>query len=134
MAYLARIETHNAMPMARPMLVPVEHRAADFATREWAVIRDARRDALWTVRPFGLARRWWNRLSGRSNPKLASERLEALRTVAVLSWQFGYQIAGEDVAAFVAAGFSLDHYELLVTRIQASQRSPRTRFVTEAQA
>ena len=51
------------------------------------------------------------------NPQLADARLEALRRVAVLSWQHGYAIASHEVKAFLAAGFTARQYETVVDGI-----------------
>ena len=40
--------------------------------------------------------------------------------MAVLSWHFGFTVPGEDVADFLAAGFSPDQYELMVRSISAA--------------
>ena len=96
------------------------------------MIRYANRDRLWTVRPFGPLRQLWNWWGGRGNPKLASERLEALRTAAVLSRIFGFTVPGEDVAAFLSAGFTADQYELLVRSVREAQRPRRAPLSTEA--
>ena len=58
-----------------------------------------------SARP-GRVRRFWNWLAGRVNPELANPQLEALRRIAVLSWHYGFTVAGEDVADFLSAGFS----------------------------
>ena len=91
-----------------------------FSDLEWSIIRLARVDDLWTIRSRGLLRRIWNRLTGRGNPELANERLEALRRISVLSWHFGFSVPGEDVAEFLTAGFSPDQYELLVSSVRAA--------------
>jgi hypothetical protein len=41
----------------------------------------------------------------------------------VLSWRFGFSVPGSDVADFVAAGFSPDQYELLVSSVRAAVAS-----------
>jgi hypothetical protein len=127
MAYLARIEFDGSDAIALPALMATgdDH---DFSALEWSVIRLARIDALWTIRSAGPLRRFWNALVGRTNPRLANERLEALRKIAVLSWHFGFTIPGEDVADFLSAGFSPAQYELLVTSIvKSTNPSPRGR-------
>ena len=43
----------------------------------------------------------------------------------MLSWHFGYTVPGKDVDDFVAAGFSYDHYELLVDSISVAQARAR---------
>ena len=122
MAYLARIEPDGSDVVAFPALASAS--STKFSDLEWSVIRLARIDALWTIRPGGGLRRAWTRFLGRGNPELANPQLEALRRMAVLSWHHGFTVAGEAVADFVSAGFSIAQYELLVTSIAKSINSP----------
>ena len=128
MAYLARIETENSWPVAvtaKPRLVA---RAPDFSDLEWSVIRLARADRLSTLRPAGAVRRFLNWLTGtETDPTLASPRLEALRRMAVLSWNHGFVVPGDEVAEFLAAGFSPEQYELMVSSIRAAIASSTQR-------
>ena len=124
MAYLARIEPNGGGAIALPAMLASRADDPDFSPLEWSVIRLARIDQLWTIRPAGLVRRFWNALLGRTNPELANERLEALRKIAVLSWHYGFTIPGEDVADFLSAGFSPSQYELLVTSVIKAADSP----------
>ena len=126
MAYHAPIQTQSAQPIP----FPVKARAApkpkavqepDFSRLEWSVIRLARVDGLSTLREPGLFGRFINWLMGRNgSPELANPQLEALRRMAVLSWHFGFTVPSGDVADFVAAGFTSDQYELLVTSVRAA--------------
>lgn len=118
MAYLARIEPQTAEPIALPAIPANDTEKADFTPLEWSVIRYARQDGLSTLHEPGLIGRFWKWLIGRQgSPKLANERLEALRRMAVLSWHSGFTVHGDDVAEFLRAGFSPDQYELMVTSI-----------------
>ena len=132
MAYLERIDSNDAQALTFPALAAPIGRSADFTPLEWSVIRYARVDRLWTVRPFGPLRRFWKWWGGRGNPKLANERLEALRTAAVLSRHFGFTVPSEDVAAFLAAGFTSDQYELLVSSVREARRPRAEPSSTEA--
>ena len=128
MAHLARIEPTTARLLPPPRQIvgtaPVSLEP-DFSALEWSIIRLARVDGLSTIRAPGLVRRSYNWLIGRTgSPKLANERLEALRRIAVLSWHFGFSVPGEDVADFLSAGFTPEQYELLVTQVRAAA-SPR---------
>ena len=122
MAYLAKIEAHDAQPIALPALTVAK---PDFSKLEWSVIRLARIDRLWTIRAAGRVRRIWNWFVGRGNPELANPRLEALRRMAVLTWHYGFTVPGEDIANFLKAGFSPDQYELMVSGINAALSAPR---------
>lgn len=124
MAYLARIEPFDSQQIAQ--LAVAARPEPEFSALEWSIIRFARNDGLSTLREPGPFRRLLNWVIGRTgNPRLASDRLEALRRTAVLSWNFGFSVPGEDVADFVAAGFTIDQYELLVSSV----RAPRLRTV-----
>ena len=120
MAYLARIEPLDSRPIA--LLAPADNSEPGFSALEWSIIRLMRKDGLSTIREPGPVRRFVNWLIGpTSNPRLANERLEALRRMAVLSWNFGFSIPGEDIADFVSAGFTIEQYELLVSTVRAPQ-------------
>jgi len=130
MAYLAKIEPQTAAPIALWGVPANDIDRPDFSPLEWSVIRLAKVDGLSTLRPAGRIRRFWNWLMGRTgSPELASERLEALRRMAVLSWHYGFSVPGDDVAHFLSAGFSPDQYELMVSRIRAAI-SAATRRIT----
>ena len=125
MAYLARIEANDTQPIALPAIAaPVRAKPA-FSPLEWSVIRLARIDKLWTIRPAGRLRRFWNWFVARGNPELANPQLEALRRMAVLSWHFGFTVPGNDVADFLSAGFTPEQYELMVSSINAALSTPR---------
>jgi len=128
MAYLARFEPEGSDVIALPAMAQFEEPRTDFSPLEWSVIRLARIDGLWTVRPPGRIGRFWNWLIGRGNPELANPQLEALRKMAVLSWHYGFTVAGIAVADFLTAGFSLVQYELLVSSVTraANSRTPRS--------
>lgn len=132
MAYLERIDSNGAQTLNFPPFAAPIVRSADFTPLEWSIIRYARLDRLWTVRPFGPLRRFWNWWGGRANPKLANDRLEALRTAAVLSRHFSFTVPSEDVAAFLAAGFTTDQYELLVSSVREAPRPRAGPSSTEA--
>lgn len=125
MAYLNKIEAHDAQPIALPAVAANDDAKPDFSPLEWSVIRLARIDRLWTIRTAGRLRRFWNALLGRGNPQLANRRLEALRRMAVLSWHYSFSVPGQDVADFLSAGFTPDQYELMVTRIGETFSTPR---------
>jgi len=123
MAYLARIEPQAARPIAFALkVVPTAVPAApEFSQLEWSIIRLAQVDGLSTLREPGLFLRFVGWLTGTAHrPELANPRLEALRRISVMSWHFGFSVPGDDVADFLAAGFSLDQYELLVTSVRAA--------------
>jgi hypothetical protein len=127
MVYLARIEPLEVDAVGRPaMSLPAIARPS-FSSLEWSIIRLARGQDLSTIREPGLLRRFYYWLIGRrGNRGLANERLEALRRMAVLSWHFGFSVAGEDVAGFLSAGFTREEYELLVA---STRTAPQLRTI-----
>ena len=126
MAHLARLEPQSAKVIAFTGEPANDTAKPDFSELEWSVIRFARQDSLSTLREPGRIGRFWNWLIGRQgSPKLANERLEALRRMAVLSWHSGFTVHGDDVAEFLSAGFSPDQYELMVRSIWSALSAPR---------
>jgi hypothetical protein len=122
MVYLARIEPSEGASFATPAATRNPAPKTDFSPLEWSIIRLARGDAVSTIREPGPLRRFYGWLIGRNlSRRLANERLEALRRIAVLSWHFGFSVAGEDVADFLSAGFTPEQYELLVSSVRAPQ-------------
>jgi hypothetical protein len=97
---------------------------------EWSVVAVARLDRLASLNAPGRVSMALGRLFGGlgTNPRLADSRLEALRRIAVLAWHYGYTIPTEELRSFLAAGFSLNQYELVQDSIgQArSTRGART--------
>lgn len=133
MAYLAPIQAQASKPLTLVAEVPSSSPRLivepDLTPLEWSVVRLARGDGLSTLREPGRLRRFANWLLGRTgSPELANPRLEALRRMAVLSWHFGFTVPGEEVADFLAAGFSLEQYELLVMRVRAAISAPSHRI------
>ena len=126
MAYLAKIEPQTAAPIALLGIPANDTAKPEFSPLEWSIIRFARSDGLSTLRPPSRFRRFVNWLLGRKgSPQLASERLEALRRMSVLSWHFGFTVPGDDVAHFLSQGFSPDQYELMVRSIRAAISAPQ---------
>jgi hypothetical protein len=122
MAYLAHIEAPDDEGSA-PAHAELGTERADFTPLEWSIIRLAREHSLSTIREPGRLSRIFNWIIGRrGNPSLASERLEALRRMAIVSRHFGFSIPGEDVADFLSSGFTPEQYELLVTSVRAAAR------------
>ena len=126
MGHPARVEQLPAKPVIIVGKPANDTEKPIFSALEWSVISFARQDGISTLREPGLVGRFWNWLIGRKgSPKLANERLEALRRMAVLSWHYGFTINGDDLAEFYSAGFSPDQYELMVTSIWAALSAPK---------
>ena len=123
MAYLNFSEAAaGPLTAVRPVAAPAER--ASFGPLEWQVIALARRDGPMSLRRPGRLSTALGTLFGGHKPRLADPRLEALRRIAVLSWRRGYAVAPHEVTAFLRAGFTPDHYELLLDSIEAA-RLPR---------
>ena len=115
MAYIDFSETRTAHPLARQEAkAPPE----GFSGLEWSVIALAQRDRLASLRKPGRVATALGNLFGTSrNPRLADERLEALRRMAVLAWHYSYVVPVSELKAFLAASFSVNQYEVLQASI-----------------
>lgn len=91
---------------------------------EWTVVALARHDGLASLRPAGWLARLLAPLGERRKPRLADDRLEALRRLAVLTWADGAAVPPHEIAAFFAAGFDERQYQAMVERIGASRTLP----------
>ncbi len=92
--------------------------ASGFSGLEWSVIALAERDRLPSLKKPGRIATALATLFGTShNARLADERLEALRRMAVLAWHKSYAVPLSELRAFLAAGFSTEQYETLVSSI-----------------
>ncbi|MEP6784412.1 MAG: hypothetical protein ABI898_01580 [Sphingomonadales bacterium] len=123
MAYMSFAEATGPLLDTRSAFAPKSDvKPAELTALEWKVVALARGDRMSSVRPAGVltrAVRWVFGLAVSNT--LSDARLEALRQMAVLSWHRGYSVAEEDVRAFIAAGFTLDHYDLMLTHINAAR-------------
>ena len=102
--------------------------ATGLSPLEWSVVAVAYGDGLASLRtPGRLSIALGNLFGSSHNPRLADPKLEALRRVAVLAWQYGYVIPAGEVRAFLAAGYTTDQYETLLASIglARSKRKPR---------
>jgi hypothetical protein len=114
-----------ALKLAKPRLVPVETIAPEAAAAqprlsalEWSVVALAERDTIASLREPGRIAAALESLFGLHRPsKLANPRLEVLRRVAVFAWRQGWKVPKSELQAFLAEGFSLDHYELIQASI-----------------
>jgi hypothetical protein len=134
MAYLNFSEIQGAPvspETARQTFAVVEAPAATLGALEWSVVAIARQDSLSTLSEPSRLSVAFGALFARSrpNPRLADERLEALRRIAVLGWHYGYTIPTEELRAFLAAGFSLDQYELVQDSIGRARGARNARTI-----
>ncbi len=122
--------TAPAMPSPR-VAVAVSAPAPALTDLERSVIAIARHDRVSTLRTPGRVSRWLGVLFGlRVSPRLADDRLEALRRIAVLSWRHGYAVPALELRAFLAAGYSPAQYEMVVDTINDARiaRTGRVAF------
>jgi hypothetical protein len=115
MAYLNFSELQGS-PVATPAdFAPV----SGFSALEWQVVAIAQHDRLATLeKPGRLSVALGMVFGGESpNPKLADQKLEALRRVSVLAWHKGYALPRHEIRAFHEAGFTPDQYETLLASI-----------------
>jgi hypothetical protein len=128
MAYLAFSEVPGDAAYALAPVMAPEPRRPGFSALEWSVVAVAERDSLSTLRsPGRMAVALGALFGGKPDTQLADSRLEALRRMAVLTWHQGYRVAESAIHAFLAAGFTLDHYELLAGSITSARAKRRLR-------
>jgi hypothetical protein len=122
MAYLAFSEIGGASGAG------TQEKASSLSALEWSVVALAERDSLASLRAPGRMALALGALFGtKTTTKLADERLEALRRIAVLSWHRGYDVPTSAIKGFLAKGFSLDQYELLAGSIATARAARRAR-------
>lgn len=103
-------------------IAPVAQPVRELSALEWSVVALARRDSLGSVRQPGRMSVALGGLFGtRHNPRLADERLEALRRMAVLAWHRGYVVPQSELRNFVAAGYTVDQYETMMASISVAK-------------
>ncbi len=124
MASIAPRQTWNTTPAAR---IEEPARPKSFSNLHWSVIALARRDPVSSVARGGVLARIAAWFGLRQPSRLADDRLEALRRIAVLAWRDGYLIDADEISRFLQAGFDLTQYELLQrwvrdTRLQGREQ------------
>ena len=114
---LASWPAQPASAPARPRLRAVES-GVTFSDLEWSIVALAENDGLASLRQ---PNRFWNLVGaifGIWTPnRLASDRLEALRRVAVLVWRGPQSLPKDELQPFFEAGFKPSHLEQLQRRI-----------------
>jgi len=128
MAYLAFAETTggDVVETALHQLLSPPLGESRLSALEWSVVALAGRDSLATLRTPGRVAAALGTLFGeRPNPRLADEKLEALRRMAVLAWHHGYVVPSWEIRAFLTAGYSIAQYETLLKSISAGRLARR---------
>jgi hypothetical protein len=119
-----------SQPLAGPLgqtvdSTPAKAVEAAFERLEWQIIALARKDGLHSLREPGRWRRFGDLVFGKQpSATLASERLEALRRLAVEAWHRGYAVSLSALDAFRQAGFTMAQLELLLATISAGRSAP----------
>lgn len=97
---------------------------------EWSIVAMAERDPLSSIREQSRFITALGSLFGlRRVNRLANERLELLRRIAILAWHHGWNVPKSELTAFRAAGFSPDQYELIQISIGEARSARRRRTV-----
>ena len=108
---------------SRDVLIP-NAPVAKLSALEWSVVALAQKDRLSSLkRPGPVSLAMGKLFAKRTNPELADPKLEALRRIAVIAWHRGYAIASNEIHAFMAAGFSLAQYELVLASISRGRNA-----------
>lgn len=117
MAYLNFTEIQGS-PVAAPAFADAIV-TTGFSALEWSVIAVAQNDRLSSLVQPGRMSVALGALFGgkRPNPRLADDRLEALRRMAVHAWHKGYAVPREEIGAFHEAGYTSEQYETLLASI-----------------
>jgi len=111
-------------------IIGTEARPAHLSALEWSVVALAERDRLSSIREPSRFISVLGSIFGVKQPnRLANEGLEALRRIAILAWHYGWNVPKSELAAFLAAGFSTDQFELIQISIGQARAARRRRTV-----
>ena len=100
---------------------------ARLSALEWSIVALGERDSLASLREPGRLLTALGSLFGiRRVNRLANDRLEALRRIAVLAWHYRWNVPKSELGEFLNAGFTLDQYELVQNSI-GQARAARNR-------
>ena len=112
----------------RQIIVGTATPPARLTALEWSVVALAERDRLSSIREPNRFISTLNAIFGIKHPnRLANDGLEALRRIAVLAWHYGWNVPKSELAAFIEAGFSPDHFELIQNSIGQARAARRRR-------
>jgi hypothetical protein len=101
---------------------------AALSALEWSIVAMAEQDRVSSLREPGRLSSALGSLFGvRRVNRLANDRLEALRRIAVLAWHYRWNVPKSELHGFLEAGFSLDQYELIQTSIGRSRAAAVSR-------
>jgi len=120
MAYLDPVGRVGAARPFTPFtpVLTLNGSAGEFTPLQWRVIRLARGDSLSSLREETKIGEFLRFIFGWAPERpLADARLEALRRMTVMSWHRGYNVPSAEIEAFLAAGYTIAHYEALLAHI-----------------
>ena len=113
-----------------PAIVGTAPAPARLSALEWSVVAMAEHDRLSSIRePSRFIAALGSLFGVRRTNRLANERLEALRRLAILAWRYRWNVPKSELASFFAAGFTADQYELLQNSIGQARSARRRRTV-----
>ena len=128
---MAYLDHASAFAMAGSQAAPLAEPAVGtgFSGLEWTVIALSQRDRMSSLSAPGPLSRALGSLFGLGrNSTLADPRLEALRRIAVHAWHRGYTLPVSEIKRFLASGFSVDQYEILLASIASKRAASRKRI------
>lgn len=103
---------------------------ARLSALEWSIVAMAERDGLASIREPGRFLSALGSLFGFSPAnRLANVRLETLRRIAIFAWTSGWNVPKQEVASFLAAGFTSDQFELIQHSVDEARRNRRRKTV-----
>ena len=103
---------------------------ARLSALEWSIVAMAERDGMASLREPGRFLAALGSLFGIAQPnRLANERLETLRRIAIFAWNHGWNIPKSEIADFLKVGFTNDHVELIQHSISDARRGRRRKTV-----
>lgn len=95
---------------------------------EWSIVAMAEKDGLSSIRDAGRYARALRNFFGFKQPnRLANERLETLRRIAILAWHYGWNVPNSELASFFKAGFTSDQFELIQNSLGQARSARRRR-------
>ena len=113
-----------------PAIVGAAPAPARLSALEWSVITMAERDGLSSIHePSRFIAALESLFGLRRANRLANERLEALRRLAILAWHHHWNVPKSELASFFDAGFTVDQYELIQASIGQARSARRRRTV-----
>jgi hypothetical protein len=100
---------------------------ARLSALEWSIVAMAERDSVSSLREPGRFLAALRSIFGiRRVNRLANDKLEALRRIAVHAWRFRWNVPDSELQEFLTAGYSIDQYQLVQLSI-AQARAGRGR-------